>query len=118
MATFKRKFSDAVGEGSGYGSGAGGFDPKRQKSKHTRKKAKPDNLNWLKKRVRNIERQFRGAQNLPANKRIDLERELAHHKQKIEDATEDKERKHMISKYHMVRFFGMCGPDTRANDKT
>lgn len=116
MTAFKRKFSDAVGEGSGYGSG--GFDPKRQKNKYIKKKAKPDNLNWLKKRVRNIERQFRGAQNLPANKRIDLERELAHHKQKIEEATEDKERKHMISKYHMVRFFGMCDPDTPAISKT
>ena len=55
---------------------------------------------------------------IPANKRIDLERELAHHKQKIEEATEDKERKHMISKYHMVRFFGTCAPDECAFCKT
>ncbi|KAI5926610.1 hypothetical protein F4810DRAFT_655202 [Camillea tinctor] len=68
-------------------------------------KTRPDNLNWLKKRVRDIERRFQtGKKNLPANVQNELERELAHHRQKIVDITDDKKRKKMITKYHMVRF--------------
>lgn len=70
-----------------------------------------DGLNAIKKRARAIERLLsRDNLRLPANKQNDLERELAAHKQRIEDARTKKERSKMIQKYHMVRFFGMLRP--------
>ena len=63
-------------------------------------------INSLKKRVRAIERLFNSGKDLPANVQNDMERELAHHKQKIIDLKADKQRRVMIKKYHMVRFFG------------
>lgn len=102
MGDFKRKYSDGD---------AGLQAPKRRKSTMGRvAKARPDNLNWMKKRARTIERRFRTGQNLPADKRNDLERELAHYKQKIEEASGGKHRNQMIKKYHMVRFFGKPWP--------
>lgn len=98
MGDVKRKHSDGD---------AGSQAPKRRKNLNGKvSKARPDNINWLKKRARNIERQFRSAQKLPADKRNELERELAHSKQKIQEASNEKQRKQMITKYHMVRFFG------------
>ncbi|KAK8126744.1 rRNA-processing efg-1 [Apiospora kogelbergensis] len=97
MGDVKRKHSDGD---------AGSQAPKRRKNLNGKvSKARPDNINWLKKRARNIERQFRSAQKLPADKRNELERELAHSKQKIQEASNEKQRKQMITKYHMVRFF-------------
>ncbi|KAL2256341.1 hypothetical protein VTK26DRAFT_1817 [Humicola hyalothermophila] len=65
-----------------------------------------DGLSAIKKRARAIERLL-GRDNLkiPADKQKELERELAAHKQRIEDAKAKKERSKMIKKYHMVRFF-------------
>ncbi|KAI1854559.1 hypothetical protein JX266_000677 [Neoarthrinium moseri] len=108
MGFSKRKFSDFKTEpvegGETEARDNDGF--KRQKSKHVKKvKAKPDNLNWVKKRARTIERRFRTGQNLPADAKNDMERELVHHKQKIAEAEEEKKTKQMIKKYHMVRFF-------------
>ncbi|KAK6080356.1 hypothetical protein SCUP234_05297 [Seiridium cupressi] len=112
MSHTKRSFSDFKAESSEDGQSefhdqaAGSNAPKRQKSKQGQKApAPPKNLNETKKRARNIERRFRVAENLPADKRIELERELAHLKQKIADAEDEKKTKKMISKYHMVRFF-------------
>ena len=69
--------------------------------------ADTDGLNAIKKRARAIERLLaRDNLKLPANKLNDLERELAAHKLRIEDARTKKERSKMIQKYHMVRFFG------------
>ncbi|KAK6863991.1 hypothetical protein PG990_006570 [Apiospora arundinis] len=97
MGDVKRKHSDGD---------AGAQAPKRRKNMSGKAfKARPENLNWVKKRARNIERQLRAAQNLPADKRNDLERELSHHKQKVQEASGEKQRKQMIKKYHMVRFF-------------
>jgi hypothetical protein len=114
MGVFKRKFSDYDGEASGSNSiqipeaPSDDAPPKRQKSKTVKKaKAKPENLNWVKKRARTIERKFRAGQNIPANIENDLERELEHHKQKIIEAEDDKKRTKMLQKYKMVRFFGM-----------
>ncbi|KAI1213397.1 uncharacterized protein F4807DRAFT_264126 [Annulohypoxylon truncatum] len=104
----KRKFSEFHAETSGNGGtrdhNAGSHAPKRS---NTKKKAKmnPNNINWVKKRARTIERRLKTGQNMPANIQNDLERELAHHQQKIEDAADEKKRKAMIKKYHMVRFF-------------
>ncbi|KAK8055440.1 hypothetical protein PG993_000667 [Apiospora rasikravindrae] len=107
MGSFKRKHSDGdVGESKPREYVPGSQAPKRRKNTNGKVvKARPDNLNWVKKRARTIERQFRTGQNLPADKKNDLERELAHHKQKIQEATGGKQRKQMIKKYHMVRFF-------------
>ncbi|OTB08396.1 hypothetical protein M426DRAFT_7712 [Hypoxylon sp. CI-4A] len=104
----KRKFSDFHAEASGQDGGR-----ERNSGHHAFKKAKntkkinvkPDNVNWLKKRVRTIERRFKTGHNMPATVQNELERELAHHKQKIDEVTDEKKRKSMISKYHMVRFF-------------
>ncbi|KAH9898886.1 hypothetical protein F4778DRAFT_741416 [Xylariomycetidae sp. FL2044] len=76
-----------------------------KKNSSKRGKARPNNINWVKKRVRTIERRFKpGARSLPANVQHDLERELAYHKEKINQIADDKKRKGMIKRYHMVRF--------------
>jgi hypothetical protein len=64
---------------------------------------------WAKKRVRTIERQLKhaSASALPANVRNDLERELASLKSTVDTTTVKRQRSKMVSKYHMVRFFGM-----------
>lgn len=78
---------------------------KKQKVKTL--KRKEDNITWVRKRARTIERLFqRDNSKLPANVQNDLERELAAHKQRIEDEDFKKKRSRMIGKYHMVRFFG------------
>ncbi|KAI1102837.1 hypothetical protein F4804DRAFT_311821 [Jackrogersella minutella] len=82
-----------------------GYHTSKNKKNPKRGKAKPGNINWIKKRARTIERRFKTGQNMPANVENDLERELAHHQQKIEEAADEKKRKTMIKKYHMVRFF-------------
>ena len=70
-------------------------------------KRKEENINWVKKRARTIERLFlRENAKLPANVQKDLERELAAHQQRIEDEKFRKKRSDMIGRYHMVRFFG------------
>lgn len=85
----------ADNEAGGYASFSGG-----------KKKAKQGSTEWAKKRIRNIERLFQRSTDLPANVRNDLERELAAHKATISDKSFQKRRSAMISKYHMVRFFG------------
>jgi len=67
-----------------------------------------------KKRARTIERQLghSSADALPANVRNDLERELASLRSTIHAATARRQRSKMLSKYHMVRFFGACFTDT------
>ncbi|KAK8088061.1 rRNA-processing protein efg-1 [Apiospora hydei] len=107
MAGFKRKHSNGdAGESKPREYVPGLQAPKRRKNKNGKVvKVRPNNLNWVKKRARTIERHFRTGQNLPADKKNDLERELAHYKQKIEEANGGKQRKQMIKKYHMVRFF-------------
>ncbi|KAK7923271.1 hypothetical protein PG985_007342 [Apiospora marii] len=110
MGDFKRKHSDGD---------AGSQAPKRRKNTNGRiTKARPDNLNWMKKRARTIERRFRIGQNLPADKRNDLERELGHYKQKIQEASGGKYRGQMIKKYHMVRFFERKKADKLAKQLT
>ncbi|KAK8050554.1 hypothetical protein PG994_012284 [Apiospora phragmitis] len=107
MGGFKRKHFDGdAGESRPREHAPGLQAPKQRKNTNNKVvKARPDHLNWVKKRARDIERRFRTGQNLPADKRNDLERELAHYKQKIQEASGGKQRKQMIKKYHMVRFF-------------
>ncbi len=95
-------------------------DPARKRLRTNNRPNRPkpaavdlESLNAIKKRARNIERLLaRDNLKLPSNKQRDLERELAAHKDRIEDARTKKDRSKMIQKYHMVRFFGMlpCPP--------
>jgi rRNA-processing protein Efg1 len=75
-------------------------------AKSHKHKAKEGSLEYAKKRKRAIERLFQRDTDLPQDVRNDMERELAAHKATIEDKTFHKRRSAMISKYHMVRFFG------------
>jgi len=67
---------------------------------------KGPSLNALKKRKRNLRRLLEHAEKLPADIRINHERELASCTAGIEDAQNQAELSRMIKKYHMVRFFG------------
>ncbi|KAK7402989.1 rRNA-processing protein efg1 [Neonectria punicea] len=80
---------------------------KKQKQQPSKSKNRPSegSSQWVRKRVRNIERLLNRNQDLPANVRNDLERELAAHKTAMSDKAFQKKRGAMISKYHMVRFF-------------
>ncbi|KAF3071834.1 rRNA-processing protein efg1 [Trichoderma lentiforme] len=82
----------------------GAASEKRHKSYIGRKRQAQED-SGAKKRIRAIERSLRRNQDMPANVRIDLERELASQKQIMEDKAYKKKRSTMISKYHMVRFF-------------
>lgn len=88
--------------------------PSRKRARDERShKTKPrkavdlENNTAIKKRARAIERLLaHDPEKLPAHKKRELERELAAHKRRIADAQYKKIRSKMISKYHMVRFFG------------
>jgi hypothetical protein len=73
------------------------------KNKH---KANEGTSEYSKKRARTIERLLARSQEMPANVRNDLERELDGLKTTIADKSFQRLRSAMISKYHMVRFFG------------
>lgn len=77
-----------------------------QKYSAGRHKAKQGSAEWAKKRTRSIQRMMARGTDLPANLRNDMERELASHKTTIADKSFQRRRSAMISKYHMVRFFG------------
>lgn len=59
----------------------------------------------IKKRMRDVTRKLR-SDNLPADIRVENERALAAYEQELEVVQAEKIKKKMISKYHMVRFFG------------
>jgi len=92
----------------------------RPRGSDIRPRAKPKNqsrtidkgpsLNALKKRKRNLRRLLEHAEKLPADIRINHERELASCTAGIEDAQNQAELSRMIKKYHMVRFFGEIHP--------
>lgn len=97
------------------------FDRKEDGGGHRGKKpkikqqsSKEETIGWVKKRARDIERILqRDSSTRPANVQNDLERELAAHRSRIADEKDRKLRGKMISKYHMVRFFGMSPRQTR-----
>ncbi|KAI0200428.1 hypothetical protein F4808DRAFT_428770 [Astrocystis sublimbata] len=105
----KRDYSEYSTDPSGAGE-AHEHAPNYQNAKHKKRKGpsteKPSSVNWLKKRARTIERRLnREEDSLPANVRHELEKELDHHKQKLDHLVDGKKRSTMITKYHMVRFF-------------
>ena len=62
-------------------------------------------INPLKSKIRDLERLLARSEHLPAGIKIEKERALAAYKQDLEQAIHGKQRQHMISKYHKVRFF-------------
>ncbi|KAK0711107.1 hypothetical protein B0H67DRAFT_601943 [Lasiosphaeris hirsuta] len=88
------------------GGGRSRAPPAKHWSKRQKTNASDDNMSAIKKRARAIERLFlRENANIPADKQIELERELAAHKQRITESKIKRLRSDMIGKYHMVRFF-------------
>jgi hypothetical protein len=79
---------------------------KKRKQSKTKHRPNEGTSTWAKKRTRTIERLLNRNQELPANVRNDLERELGALKATVSDKSFQKLRSAMISKYHMVRFFG------------
>lgn len=78
---------------------------KKRKQSKTKHRPNEGTSTWAKKRTRTIERLLNRNQELPANVRNDLERELGALKATVDDKSFQKLRSAMISKYHMVRFF-------------
>ncbi|SCV26017.1 related to rRNA-processing protein efg-1 [Fusarium fujikuroi] len=78
---------------------------KKHKSSKSKHRPNEGTSTWAKKRTRTIERLLKRNQELPANVRNDLERELGALKATVSDKSFQKLRSAMISKYHMVRFF-------------
>ena len=110
MAT-KRSHEDVDANDGGYGSpDQGGPSAKKPKFTGKKHKAKEGSIEHAKKRSRTIERLFQRNPDLPGEVRRDLETELASLKYNIEKKSFQKRRSAMISKYHMVRFFGTPCP--------
>lgn len=108
MAT-KRPHQDVEADDVGYHS-ADEAGPSAKKPKINgfgrKHKAKEGSIEHAKKRSRTIERLFQRNPDLPSEVRRDLETELGSLKYTIEKKSFQKRRSAMISKYHMVRFFG------------
>jgi hypothetical protein len=98
----KRQIDEVESHDASGGHAAAG---KRHKSYVGRKRPAQED-SGTKKRIRAIERSLRRNQDMPANVRIELERELASQKQILADKQYRRKRSAMISKYHHVRFFG------------
>ncbi|KPM43477.1 hypothetical protein AK830_g3041 [Neonectria ditissima] len=84
---------------------AGPYKKQKQQTSKSKNRPSEGSSQWARKRVRNIERLLNRNQDLPADVRNDLERELAAHRTTMSDKAFQKKRGAMISKYHMVRFF-------------
>ena len=76
-----------------------------QKSKaHLPRSSAKHSINPIKSQIYHLNRQLR--QGLPADIRVEKERALAGYERDLEIAIEERKKQEMISKYHMVRFFG------------
>ena len=60
----------------------------------------------IRNEIRNLTRLLERDVGLPAHVRIEKERALASYNLDLEEAKEAKRAKEVLSKYHMVRFFG------------
>lgn len=84
--------------------------PRRTEPPVYRKQQHASSVNAIKKRIRDVTRKLeRADDSLPADVRQTDERALQAYQQELLDAEAEKLRNKMISKYHMVRFFGMLG---------
>ena len=66
-------------------------------------------VNDLKRRIRDVKRLLNKG-TLPVDARIVQERALAGYEQDLADETARRDRSHLISKYHFVRFLGTQSP--------
>ena len=64
-------------------------------------------LNRLKGKIRDLTRMLGRSERLPADVRVEKERALAGYRLDLSMAQEEKRKKDLIGKYHMVRFFGI-----------
>ena len=84
--------------------------PRSHPTKRPRREApvapSSSSVNHLKGKVRDVTRTLERSKHLPENVRIEKERALAGYKVDLGEAENEKRKKHMIKKYHMVRFFG------------
>lgn len=94
------------------GKGRAKFKPRRPDNGD---ETKGTSISELKSRIRNLRRLLEHVENdpkhkMPANVRIERERELATCQHELEEKTaavrEAERRRNLISKYHHVRFFG------------
>jgi len=81
--------------------------PRRMGPQLHKKTKSLTSINAIKKRIRDVKRRLERLEDLPANIRVENERALAAYQEELAAAEEEKTRQKMISKYHMVRFFGM-----------
>lgn len=105
----KRDFEQVGSPESGHDHEHNSFPGDGKKRKYnTKTKHRPNEgtSEWAKKRTRTIERLLKRNQDLPANVRNDLQRELAALSSTVSDKAFQRKRSAMITKYHMVRFFG------------
>ena len=85
--------------------GPGRAQHRVQKSKpHSQRGFTKYSVNTIKNQIFQLNRQLK--QDLPANIRVEKERALAGYERDLELAIEEGKKEEMISKYHMVRFFG------------
>ena len=63
-------------------------------------------VNPIKERIRDIKRLLGHAGSMPADRRVELERELSVLQSDLEIALAENHTQKMIGRYHMVRFFG------------
>lgn len=84
--------------------------PRSRPTKRPRREAPANppspSVNYLKGKIRDVTRTLERSKNLPEDVRIEKERALAGYKLDLENAENEKRKKNMITKYHMVRFFG------------
>ena len=63
-------------------------------------------ISVLKPKIRDLSRLLAHCDRLPADVRLEKERALASYEADLQEAMEEKKKSEMISRYHMVRFFG------------
>lgn len=81
------------------------FQPKNPENHGKNSYKKAHTVNDLKKTVRNITRLLEKSTDLPANIRVEKERQLQTATRDLQNAEKAKKRSEMIGKYHKIRFF-------------
>ena len=85
--------------------GPGRAQHRIQKNKpHSQRGSTKYSVNTIKNQIFQLNRQLK--QDLPADIRVEKERALAGYERDLEMGIEEGKKEEMISKYHMVRFFG------------
>ena len=71
----------------------------------------------LKEKIRDLGRLLAHSKNLPVDVRVEKERALAGYRADLEKTNDAKKRNDMISRYHMVRFFGAYTPSPHLSNE-